>query len=389
MPRRKVTTRQPIQGPYALTLAARVRHLAELGRSVLISGASGVGKETLLRAYLDTFATEGETRIVNCAEFSPSLLESELFGHVKGAFTGAVSEKPALIENMACVALDEIGDASPEMQAKILRLLETGAYRKVGSAQTEKSSALFVAATNKPEALRRDLLWRFEARVHAPDLSARREDLVHILWAVAREVQIVGVTERCLGFLVEDYEWPGNVREVRFVVGAAAISANRTPIDLWDLPMPAGGYRSFPHYKWPGQPDPGRTWLLNDNGPEDAIAVFALSNDEESLAVFEKLGYQASINRMKLGTDEQEFSRRTLSAMGKIAKAIERIGSVPSDDLAMRISSASNWNEAAQMARRTWYQARTAEGLTRREIANRLGITPQALGQALKRDGIL
>jgi two-component system response regulator HydG len=208
--------------------------------NVLIEGESGTGKELAARA-LHHLSPRRERRLcdVNCAALAEELLDSELFGHARGAFTGAVAERAGLFEdaNGGTLFLDEIADLSPRGQAKLLRVLQQHEVRRVGETFSRKVDVRLVAAANRDmqaEAeegrFRRDLLYRLEViRIHIPPLRERPEDVVILaqhFWrdAAPRVGTSARLTHATLAALTR-YHWPGNVRELQNVIAALAVAA--------------------------------------------------------------------------------------------------------------------------------------------------------------------
>lgn len=379
-----------VHGPFARSLHDKMVSYAERGRSVLVFGSTGVGKEALLRTYVGHRRWGYEGKIINCAAIPSDILESELFGHRKGAFTGASADRVGLVASAACLALDEIGDAAPALQAKILRVIENGEYRRVGDDEVRNTNCVFVAATNKPEQLRNDLLWRFESRISVPDLADRRTDLVHILFAVARRAGVIGFMERCLAFLAGEYTWPGNAREVRFVVQEAADDAAASPVDLGNLPLLP--LRLLAEELETGHsPEPGEVFSLDDQARDRAVARFGATidgiSDAEIALAMDRLNYASLLGGEKRSAAS---AQDLLAALPDHVR--DRLLGQPAEQaepLRRMIEDAPDWKEAARVARREWYQAQLARGLRRSEIAAVLGVTPQALGQALRRDRIV
>jgi DNA-binding NtrC family response regulator len=232
-----------------LELAARV---APLDTTVLVYGESGTGKEFIVRMIHDQSPRAGGPFVsINCAALTETLLESELFGHVRGAFTGAVREKAGLFEvaGSGTLFLDEIGEVAPTVQAKLLRALQEREIRRVGAERTMKVNARVVAATNRDlraavEAgtFREDLYFRLGAFViTVPPLRDRREDipaLVHdfVRRAAARvQKDVENVSSDAMTALM-NYRWPGNVRELEHAIERAVIVARGTSIRLRELP---------------------------------------------------------------------------------------------------------------------------------------------------------
>ena len=232
-----------------LELAARV---APLDTTVLIYGESGTGKEFIVRLIHDQSPRAGAPFVsINCAALTETLLESELFGHVRGAFTGAVRDKAALFEvaGHGTIFLDEIGEIAPTVQAKLLRALQEREIRRVGAERNITIHARVVAATNRDlraavEAgtFREDLYFRLGAFViTVPPLRDRREDippLVHhfLIRAAGRMKKDVNAVSAEAMSALMNYRWPGNVRELEHAVERAVILANGPSIRLRELP---------------------------------------------------------------------------------------------------------------------------------------------------------
>jgi transcriptional regulator with GAF, ATPase, and Fis domain len=198
---------------------------------VFICGESGTGKELIARTIHDSGQTrEGRFVAVNCGAIPDFLLESELFGHVKGAFTGALRDKPGLVEEAhgGTFFLDEIGDLSPPLQSKLLRLLQEKEFRRVGDNRIRKVEVRFISATNKKierevgrGRFREDLYYRLKIfTVEIPPLRKRREDILFLLNHFTGEYcrrmkrERVYLSPRSLELLM-NYSWPGNVRELQ------------------------------------------------------------------------------------------------------------------------------------------------------------------------------
>jgi transcriptional regulator with PAS, ATPase and Fis domain len=232
-----------------LELAARV---APLETTVLIYGESGTGKEFIVRMIHDQSPRAAAPFVsINCAALTETLLESELFGHVRGAFTGAVRDKAGLFEvaGTGTIFLDEIGEIAPTVQAKLLRALQEREIRRVGAERSIKVNARVVAATNRDlraavEAgtFREDLYFRLAAFIiTVPPLRDRREDippLVHqfLVRAAGRMKKDVTTVSADAMSALMNYRWPGNVRELEHAVERAVILANGPSIRVRELP---------------------------------------------------------------------------------------------------------------------------------------------------------
>jgi DNA-binding NtrC family response regulator len=240
------------RSPLMLDLFARIRRVAPHFRTVLITGETGTGKELVARALHKLSPVGSKSFVVcNCSAIVETLLESELFGHVKGAFTGATQDKVGVFEfaNGGTVFLDEIGELPLGAQAKLLRVLENKEVQRVGSPGPRSVDVRVLAATNRdlPRMVaegkfREDLYYRLSmVDVKLPRLMDRREDLPllqqHFVTKFAAQYrkQISGITRRaqiCLGRHI----WPGNVRELENVLGNACMMVAGNVIDLLDLP---------------------------------------------------------------------------------------------------------------------------------------------------------
>ena len=244
-----------------LELAGRV---APLDTTVLVYGESGTGKEFVVRMIHDQSPRAGAPFVsINCAALTETLLESELFGHARGAFTGAVREKAGLFEvaGSGTIFLDEIGEVAPTIQAKLLRALQEREIRRVGAERSIKVNARVVAATNRDlraavdaGTFREDLYFRLGAFIiTVPPLRDRREDippLVHhfLVRAASRMKKDVSAVSADAMSALMAYRWPGNVRELEHAVERAVILANTASIRVRDLP---------PEVTQKGRPRPG------------------------------------------------------------------------------------------------------------------------------------
>jgi DNA-binding NtrC family response regulator len=232
-----------------LELAARV---APLDTTVLVYGESGTGKEFIVRLIHDQSPRAAAPFVsINCAALTETLLESELFGHVRGSFTGAVRDKAGLFEvaGAGTIFLDEIGEIAPTVQAKLLRALQEREIRRVGGERSITVNARVVAATNRDlraavdaGTFREDLYFRLGAFIiTVPPLRDRREDippLVHnfLIRAASRMKKDVSSVSADAMTALMNYRWPGNVRELEHAVERAVILANNPNIRVRDLP---------------------------------------------------------------------------------------------------------------------------------------------------------
>jgi two-component system, NtrC family, response regulator AtoC len=252
--RERVDTETDLHGivgasPKIQDVLRMISRLKDTRTPVLITGESGTGKELVARAihFRGSFATRPFVA-VDCGSLVPTLIESELFGYEKGAFTGAVKSKTGLFQSASggTIFLDEIGELPLEMQAKLLRVLQEKEVRPVGSNQKTKVEVRVIAATNRDlEAeyrkgtFRKDLYFRLNVvTVHLPSLRERRADIPMLAhWFLERyaqgaEIQITAAAMKALML----YAWPGNVRELENSIERAVALGNRRKIDLDDLP---------------------------------------------------------------------------------------------------------------------------------------------------------
>jgi DNA-binding NtrC family response regulator len=240
------------RSPLMLEVFAKVRRIAPHFRTVLVTGPTGTGKELVAQAlHRLSSAARNKFVVCNCSALVESLLESELFGHVRGAFTGAAQDKAGLFEHAdgGTIFLDEIGELSPNAQAKLLRVLQNRQIQRVGAVVPRDVNVRVVAATHrnlktmvKEGKFREDLYYRLAMiDLQLPPLASRREDLPllirHFVEKFASEYKkpIAGLSRRAQ-LRMAAYPWPGNVRELENVIGNACMMVDDTVIDVGDLP---------------------------------------------------------------------------------------------------------------------------------------------------------
>jgi two-component system response regulator AtoC len=241
------------RSPAMVEVYKTVARAAATKSTVLILGESGTGKELMARAIHQHSPRSHRPFVaVDCGAMTESLLESELFGHMRGAFTGAFSDKPGVFEeaDTGTCFLDEIGDISPNMQAKLLRVLQENEIRRVGGQKWIKVDVRIVAATNKDLAalvrqgiFRQDLFYRINVvTIHLPSLQQRPEDIPalahHFLRRYSQEngKSVVGISADAMTRLCT-YAWPGNIRELENTIERAVALSNQAMLTPDDLPL--------------------------------------------------------------------------------------------------------------------------------------------------------
>lgn len=236
-----------------LAVMDKLRKAAKSDVPVLLKGESGVGKELMAQAVHNNSPRKAAVfQPVNCAGFSDTLLESELFGHVKGAFTGALADRMGMFAaaDGGTLFLDEIGDMPTAMQAKLLRVLDDQIVVPVGSTTGTKVDVRIVSATNhdlekavEEKLFRQDLYFRIQGvHVEIPPLRERREDIPLLVnhfireFSLSEEQGVRDVTPAVMR-LLKSYNWPGNVRELRNCIKVMVVLAENEVLDVADLPF--------------------------------------------------------------------------------------------------------------------------------------------------------
>ncbi|MBQ7666579.1 MAG: sigma-54-dependent Fis family transcriptional regulator, partial [Kiritimatiellae bacterium] len=229
-----------------------IRQVAPTQATVLIEGASGTGKELVAQAIHHlSQRSAGPFVAVHCAALSPTLLESELFGHEKGAFTNALSQRKGRFElaQGGTLFLDEVGEIAPEVQVKLLRVLETRSFERVGGTETLEADIRIVAATNRDLAaevaagrFREDLYFRLNVvEIKMPPLASRTSDIPLLcnhylkIFADANGKEIAGIEPAAMA-LLQTYPWPGNVRELRNAMERLVVFSRGGAITAADIP---------------------------------------------------------------------------------------------------------------------------------------------------------
>jgi transcriptional regulator with PAS, ATPase and Fis domain len=290
------------------------RRVSRVDSTVLISGESGVGKEGLARLIHDeSTRAAGPFVPINCAAVPETLLESELFGHAKGSFTGAAVDRAGLFEAAqgGTLFLDEVGEVPLPMQVKLLRALQEREVRRVGENKSRKVDVRVLAATNRNLSrevqggrFREDLYYRLRViDLHVPPLRERREDvlpLARLFVARASERlgrRIAGVTPRAAQQLLR-YDWPGNVRELENSIERAVVLADGARIDVGDLPEEVA-------VALPDPSGPGRVRSLEEMERDYILAVLKSAGDNKT-----KAAAQLRIGTATLFRKLKQYSRK-------------------------------------------------------------------------------
>ncbi len=304
--------------PQMREIGSMISHVAPTPTTVLIRGESGTGKEMVARAIHQISPWRDAPMVtVNCTAISASLVDSELFGYKKGAFTGATEDRLGLLQmaNNGTVFLDEIGDMPMEMQGKLLRFLQSGEIRPVGSFETSRVNVRIIAATNRKleQAIeqgqfRADLFFRLNAfSIELPSLRERREDINLLAYYFVRSAQqkfnkdISTISDAAKETLY-DYHWPGNIRELKNVIERAVIMSNGSTLEVADLPIRNG--------KAPEKPE-------ENMAIDTALGLMRLK--DENLSLFEKKALtcylQISNGNISRAAEEAKVPRRTFQRL--------------------------------------------------------------------------
>ena len=238
------------------TVLRQVAQVAPTKATVLITGETGVGKDVIAQAIHESSPRKTRPfKAINCGAFYQDLLQSELFGHEKGSFTGATTQRRGVFEQAddGTLFLDEVGEMSPEVQVKFLRVLERQEFTRLGGEKNLKVDVRIIAATNidlatsvRQKKFRQDLYYRLNLfRIHIPPLRDRREDIPLFVSAFISELSaehgkpITGITQEALNYL-QNAHWHGNVRELRNAVETAVILSTTEELQLKDFPLDSG-----------------------------------------------------------------------------------------------------------------------------------------------------
>ncbi len=297
-----------------LELFDLVKDIAQTNSTVLITGESGTGKELFANAiHFNSERIKKPFVKVNCGVLAENLLESELFGHVKGAFTGAIRDKLGRFEmaNGGTIFLDEIGDISPNMQLKLLRVLQEGEFERVGGTETIKVDVRIITATNRDlekmmlsNEFRQDLYYRLNViPIEVPPLRNRRDDIplliTHFLTKFNEQFnkKIESIDDEVMQCL-QDYDWPGNIRELENLLERAVVLNKTGSLTVRDFP-PSITQKRGPHVDMDIDADA----TLNDQVDEfeKQIIMKALrENSFNKLKTAEKLGIHRSTFMSKM-----------------------------------------------------------------------------------------
>jgi DNA-binding NtrC family response regulator len=264
------------RSPQIKDIFRQIEKIADKDLTVLVTGETGTGKEEVAKLIHTLSKRKGGFVVVNCASIPDNLLESELFGYDKGAFTGAIQQKQGKFEtaDKGTLVLDEIGEMTPYLQAKLLRAVEKQEVEHLGSTKTYKVDIRVVSTTNrvmetqiKEGKFREDLFFRLaQTHIHVPPLRERREDIAvlvdYVLHGLEKDKgKIIAISDEARGILLQ-YKWPGNVRELIGIMRRAAIMCENDMITVDDLPLHLRGDMSL-----------ASQTMYTDGSLEDAISA--------------------------------------------------------------------------------------------------------------------
>jgi DNA-binding NtrC family response regulator len=309
---------------------SRIRRIAPHFRTVLVTGETGTGKDLVARAlHRLSPVCAGRYVVLNCSAVVETLFESELFGHVKGAFTGAGHDKVGLFEyaDNGTLFLDEIGDMPLGTQAKLLRVLQNQEVQRVGSLSARKVNVRVIAATHRDlrkavadSQFREDLFYRLSMiEIHVPRLAERLDDLpllqAHFVSIFARQFgkEVHGITRRAQ-ILLAHHKWPGNVRELENVIGHGCMMTLSDSIDVQDLPAYLSAPRPLPATRNDDvhscADQPQRYCHCNDpSHPAESLEEHERKLIEETLALVSGNQSQAS-RQLRIGRDALRYKMK-------------------------------------------------------------------------------
>ena len=323
---------EPMQQVFKL-----IGQVAASDATALVTGESGTGKELVARAiYHHSNRSEQPFLAVNCAAIPEQLLESELFGHERGAFTGATNQRIGKFEqcNHGTIFLDEIGDMTPATQTKILRVLQSGTFERVGGNQPISVDVRVIAATNKPleqavatKQFREDLFYRLNVvRIQVPPLRDRRDDIPllvnYFIEKIGREQQHApkSIAASVIKTL-EKYHWPGNVRELENAIRRAHVMAKSNAILLSDLPPEISGKTAAT------PPSAGVATAATDDAAGLARQLFQWAKREPKLKIIPTVERELVIQALKETNDNQVAAAKLLGiTRATLRKRIEKFG---------------------------------------------------------------
>ena len=315
-----------------------IGQVAASDATALVTGESGTGKELVARAiYHHSERSKQPFLAVNCAAIPEQLLESELFGHERGSFTGATTQRLGKFEqcNNGTIFLDEIGDMTPPTQTKILRVLQSGTFERVGGNQPIKVNVRVIAATNKPleqavaaREFREDLFYRLNVvRIHIPPLRDRRDDIPllvnYFLKKIAKEQerQPKSIATAAVKAL-EKYHWPGNVRELENIIRRAHVIAKSEAILSADLPVEVTGQ---------GASNGSAPSVAGESSSSDAATLarqlFQIAKRDPKLKVLPAVERELIIEALKETENNQVHAAKLLGiTRATLRKRIEKFG---------------------------------------------------------------
>ncbi len=326
-----------------------IGQLSASDATALITGESGTGKELVARAiYHHSQRATQSFLAINCAAIPEDLLESELFGHERGAFTGATAQRIGKFEqcNLGTVFLDEIGDMTPATQTKMLRVLQSGTFERLGGNEPIKVDVRIIAATNKPleqavasKEFRADLFYRLNVvRVEIPPLRARRED-IHLLvnyfltkCAPQQKQAPKSIASDAIAAL-EQYQWPGNVRELENAIRRALVMAKGDVILVSDLPPEivspdaAGGRKAGPAAAMSAVSVPAPTGINTPDLPAVARLLFQWARKENKLKIIPAVERELIIQALIETKGNQVQAAKLLGVTrATLRKRVEKFG---------------------------------------------------------------
>jgi DNA-binding NtrC family response regulator len=302
--------------PLMWDMFSRIRRIAPHYRSVLVTGETGTGKDLVAQVlHRLSPASRGRLVVLNCSAVVETLFESELFGHVRGSFTGATGDKPGLVEHAhgGTLFLDEIGDMPLATQAKLLRVLQNQEVQRVGSLTARKVDIRVIAATHRDlrvaiqeKTFREDLYYRLSmVEVNVPRLAERQGDLPlltrHFVTKFASQYgkEIAGITRRA-EILLARHGWPGNVRELENVIGHAAMMTQSVKMDVQDLPPYLRGKDDISEASTATQEQAGGASTLDEQERVLLVQALEAANGNQSEAA----------RRLRIGRDALRYKMK-------------------------------------------------------------------------------